>query len=198
MWHFFQSLYRCISSYRLHCSVCSVFIPSSPSFFDSSVSEQGNLISVQYGLFWIVAFIIFYLRILYLAPFGAYGLFVGKQKKSLQITSHKLRSHLQALILFMYAICTISTAKILLLKGFESRWYLFRNNSEQYKFTHDLLLDWKKLLMGALCYLYKNELENFVGGWFESIFVSKISTDCDFCFSQDLCPQMALHSLLWT
>ena len=52
-------------------------------------------------------------------------------------------------------------------------------------------------VMGALCDLYKNKLENFVRGWFESIFVSKISTDCDFCFSQDLCPQMALHSLLW-
>ena len=39
--------------------------------------------------------------------------------------------------------------------------------------------------------------ENFTWGGFKSIFVSKISTDGDFCFSKDLCPQMALHSLLW-
>ena len=41
------------------------------------------------------------------------------------------------------------------------------------------------------------EPEKFCRGGFKSTFVSKISTDGVFCFSQDLCPQMALHSRLW-
>jgi hypothetical protein len=40
-------------------------------------------------------------------------------------------------------------------------------------------------------------LSRFFSGEFESIFTPKKSTERHSCFSQDLCPQMALHSRLW-
>ncbi len=81
-------------------------------------------------------------------------------------------------------------SKILLPKGFESRLNLFCQDSENQKSP---VIDSSELRNHSQGFSlkYPNSTKKICSGGFKSIFVSKISTDGVFCFSQDLCPQMA-------
>ena len=90
-------------------------------------------------------------------------------------------------------------------KNFVANWVRiplisFLSSWNEIKKACDQFLTQEKSLTG-ICAIYTTTdwkiLLIFFSGEFESIFVSKISTEGQSCFLQDLCPQMALYSRLW-